>query len=181
LGKGRATLRVREYLKQRPVVHIAFEISIFFKGLDGVLQIVGGLLLFFVKPETISRIVIVLTQHELSEDPNDIIASYLVRLAHDLSATQVFAGVYLLSHGVIKVFLVESLLRRRLWAYPTGIVFFALFIVYQMYRYYLHPSIEMLVLSILDLIVIVLTWLEYRQLKRGEHDVWGVPSRRRRR
>src|SRR5467141_3553803 len=83
------------------------------------------------------------------------------------------------AYGVIKVFLVESLLRRRLWAYPTGIVFFALFIVYQMYRYYLHPSIEMLVLSILDLIVIVLTWLEYRQLKRGEHDVWGVPSRRR--
>jgi uncharacterized membrane protein len=163
-------MRAREYLRQRSFVHIAFEISIFFKGLDGVLQIVGGLLLFFVKPETISRIVIVLTQHELSEDRHDIIASYLVRLAHDLSAsTQVFAGVYLLSHGVIKVFLVESLLRRRLWAYPTGIVFFALFIVYQMYRYYLHPSIEMLVLSILDLIVIVLTWLEYRQLKRARH------------
>ena len=33
----------------------------------------------------------------------------------------------------------------------------------------LHPSIEMMVLSILDLIVIVLTWLEYRQLKRARH------------
>jgi len=54
-------MRVREYLRQRSLVHIAFEISLFFKGLDGVLQIVGGLLLFFVKPETISRIVIVLT------------------------------------------------------------------------------------------------------------------------
>jgi uncharacterized membrane protein len=40
-----------------------------------------------------------------------------------------------------------------------------------MYRYYLHPSIEMLVLSILDLIVIVLTWLEYRRLKRARHPV----------
>jgi uncharacterized membrane protein len=81
----------------------------------------------------------------------------------------VFAGVYLLSHGVIKVFLVGSLLRGRLWAYPTAIVFFAMFIVYQMYRYYLHPSIGMIILSILDLIVIVLTWLEYRQLKRARH------------
>jgi uncharacterized membrane protein len=169
-NRGRATMRVREYLRQRSFVHIAFEISLFFKGLDGVLEIVGGLLLFVVKPETISRIVSALTQHELSEDRNDIIATFLVRLAHDLSAsTQVFAGVYLLSHGVIKVFLVESLLRGRLWAYPTAIVFFALFIVYQMYRYYLHPSIGMLVLSILDLIVIVLTWLEYRQLKRARH------------
>jgi uncharacterized membrane protein len=81
----------------------------------------------------------------------------------------VFGGVHLLSHGVIKVFLVESLLRGRLLAYPTAIVFFALFIVYQMYRYYLHPSSGMIALSILDLIVIVLTWLEYRQLKRGRH------------
>jgi uncharacterized membrane protein len=54
-------VRVSEYLRQRSLVHIAFEISVFFKGLDGVLQIVGGLLLFFVKPETISRIVIILS------------------------------------------------------------------------------------------------------------------------
>ncbi len=165
-------MRVREFLRQRSLVHIAFEISIFFKGLDGVLEIIGGLLLFFLKSETISRIVVALTLHELSEDRNDIIASYLVRLAHDVSASsQVFAGVYLLSHGVIKVFLVESLLRGRLWAYPTAIVFFALFIVYQMYRYYLQPSIGMIALSILDLIVIGLTWLEYRQLKRARHPV----------
>ncbi len=165
-------MRVREVLRQRSLVHIAFEVSIFFKGLDGVLEIVGGLLLFFVKPETISQIVIALTQHELSEDRHDIIASYLVRLAHDVSAsTQVFAGLYLLSHGVIKVFVVESLLRGRLWAYPTAIVFFALFIVYQMYRYYLQPSMGMIALSILDLIVIGLTWLEYRQLKRARRPV----------
>ncbi len=160
-------MRVREFLGQRSLIHITFEVSIFFKGLDGVLEIVGGLLLFFVKPETISRIVIALTQHELSEDRHDIIASYLVRLAHDFSSSsQVFAGLYLLSHGVIKVFLVESLLRGRLWAYPTAIMFFMLFIVYQMYRYYLDPSIGMIVLSILDLVVIGLTWLEYGRLKR---------------
>ena len=102
-------MRMREFLKQRSSVHIAFEISIFFKGLDGVLEIVGGLLLFLVRPDTISRIVMALTQHELSEDRDDIIASYLVRLTQGFSAdSQVFAGVYLLSHGGIKVLLVES-------------------------------------------------------------------------
>jgi uncharacterized membrane protein len=164
-------MHVREFLKQRSLVHLAFEISIFFKGLDGVLEIVGGLLLFFVKPERISRIVTALTQHELSEDRNDIIASYLVRLAHVSASSQAFAGVYLLSHGVVKVFLVASLLRGRLFAYPTAIVFFTLFIMYQMYQYYLHRSIGMIALSILDLIVIVLTWLEYRQLKHARHPV----------
>ena len=165
-------MRVREILRRQALAHIAFEIGIFFKGLDGVLEIVGGLLLFFVKPETISRVVIALTQHELGEDPNDVVAGYLVRAANNFSASsQVFAGIYLLSHGVIKIVLVESLLRGRLLAYPTAIVVFALFIMYQMYRYYLDSSIAMIALSILDVIVIVLTWLEYRRLKRARHRV----------
>jgi uncharacterized membrane protein len=51
-----ASLRVREFLRRSPV-QIAFDIGIFFKGLDGVLEIVGGLLLFVVKPETIMGII----------------------------------------------------------------------------------------------------------------------------
>jgi uncharacterized membrane protein len=161
-------MRVREFLRRSPV-QIAFDVGIFFKGLDGVLEIVGGLLLFLVKPETISRIISALTQHELSEDSHDLVARALVRLADQVSAdSQMFAGVYLLSHGVIKVFLVEALLRGRLWAYPTAIVFFALFIAYQMYRYYLGSTVGMIALSLLDLVVIALTWLEYRRLK-GVH------------
>jgi uncharacterized membrane protein len=160
-------MRVREFLR-RPPVQIAFDIGIFFKGLDGVLEIVGGLLLFVVRPETIMGILTTLTQHELSEDPHDRIASQLVRLAQDFSASaQVFAGIYLLSHGVIKVVLVASLFREQLWAYPAAIAVFTLFIAYQMYRYALEPSTAMLALSVLDVIVIVLTWLEYRRLKRA--------------
>ena len=68
---------------------------------------------------------------------------------------------------MIKVFLVVSLFLGRLWAYPTAIAIFALFIVYQMYRYYLDPSLAMVALTILDVIVIVLTWFEYRRLKRA--------------
>jgi uncharacterized membrane protein len=159
-------MRVREFIRRSPV-QIAFDIGIFFKGLDGVLEIVGGLLLFVVRPETITGILTTLTQHELSEDPYDVIASQLARLVQDFSAsTQLFAGVYLLSHGVIKVVLVASLFRERLWAYPAAIVVFTLFIVYQMYRYVLEPSTSMIVLSVLDVIVIALTWLEYRRLKR---------------
>jgi uncharacterized membrane protein len=166
LEARRATMRVRDFLS-RPSVQIAFDIGIFFKGLDGVLEIVGGLLLFAVGPQTVAGILTTLTQHELSEDPHDIIASHLDRLAQDFSASvQLFAAIYLLSHGVIKVVLVASLFRERLWAYPAAIVVFALFIVYQMYRYELAPSSAMLGLSALDVVVIALTWLEYRRLKR---------------
>src|SRR5436853_3825475 len=109
---GRPTMRVREILRRQALAHIAFEIGIFFKGLDGVLEIVGGLLLFFVKPETISRVVIALTQHELGEDPTDVPASYPVRGANSFSAgSQLLAGASLFSPGVIKVVLADSLMR----------------------------------------------------------------------
>jgi hypothetical protein len=42
---------------------------IILKGLDGVLEVLGGLLLLVVSPATIDRVVTSLTQHELSEAP----------------------------------------------------------------------------------------------------------------
>jgi hypothetical protein len=43
-----------------------FEISILRKGVDGVLEIAGGLLLLLITPATIDRLVVGLTQHELA-------------------------------------------------------------------------------------------------------------------
>ena len=60
-----------------------------------------------------------------------------------------------------------SLWRRKLWSYPSAIVFFILFIIYQMYRYTHHHSAWLILLSILDVIVVMLTWLEYGNLKRA--------------
>jgi len=69
--------------------------------------------------------------------------------------------LFLLSHGIVKVLIVAALLKNKLWAYPAGIVIFAGFGVYQMYRYFHTYSPGLLVLSILDLAVILLTWHEY--------------------
>jgi uncharacterized membrane protein len=155
-------------LKTKSPVHAAFEIGILLKGLDGAAEVIGALLLFVVPPGAISHAVATLTQHELSEDPHDFIASHLLRMSEQLSANaQLFAAVYLLVHGVIKVFLVWALFRGKRWAYPWAIVVFAAFGVYQMYRYYLSPSFAMIALTILDTIVIVLTWIEYRRLEHS--------------
>jgi uncharacterized membrane protein len=82
--------------------------------------------------------------------------------------SQLFAAAYLLTHGVVKVLLVWALLRKKLRAYPAAIAVFTAFGVYQMYRYVLSPSFSMIALTVLDVIVIVLTWTEYGRLKRGE-------------
>jgi uncharacterized membrane protein len=154
--------------KQR-MVHLFFDIGVIAKGIDGVLEIVGGALLFLISPMQLDHIVRILTQHELTEDPHDLVANYILHSVQGLSAgAKMFGAIYLLWHGVVKVGLVAALLLRRRWAYPVAIVAFLLFLVYQLYRYSHTYAPELLVLSVLDVVVIVLTWLEYRRL-RGSH------------
>ena len=76
--------------------------------------------------------------------------------------SKLFGALYLVTHGVIKIVLVVNLLRNRLWAYPAAIVVFILFGLYQTYYLLLGYSFWLLALTILDVIIIVLTWHEYR-------------------
>lgn len=149
------------------VVHILFLIGVLAKAVDGVLEILGGLFLLFVGPARLHRWLADLTQHELSENPSDVVARLLLGVQAQLTErTRIFATVYLIVHGLIKVGLVIAMLHRQLWAFPTAIIIFALFIIYQLYRYTITGALWLVVLSIVDLIVIVLIWLEYRQLRR---------------
>jgi uncharacterized membrane protein len=149
------------------LLHEAFEIGIFLKGIDGFLEIISGGLLFLLTPTRVNQLVHLLTQHELSEDPKDFLANYFVSAAQHFSVSaQLFDAVYLLSHGIIKIALVTALWKRRLWAYPIAIVFFALFGAYQVYQYTHDHAASLILLTILDVAVILLTWHEYNTLRR---------------
>lgn len=152
--------------KSARFLHKAFEVGIFLKGADGVLELLGGLLLLlYARPTQIARILTALTQHELSEDPHDVIANFLVHSAARLSEQAVFFGaLYLLIHGVVKIFLVVALWRDRLWAYPVAIAFFLAFAAYQTYRYSYSHAPWLLVLTLLDIAITWLTLQEYRRL-----------------
>ena len=147
-------------------VHFLFDIGLIGKAVDGALEIIGGVVLIFVNPAQINGLVRIFTQHELGEDPHDVLANiFLHSVQHLTSGTRVFAAFFLLWHGAVKVGLVWALFRRHLWAYPVAILAFGLFLVYQGYRYSHTHSVWLLALSILDLFVIVLTWLEYQRLR----------------
>jgi uncharacterized membrane protein len=74
----------------------------------------------------------------------------------------VFAAIYLLSHGVAKVVLVVAVLRDQTWAYPGMIGLLLAFIVYQVYRLALDPTVGLALLTLFDAFVVVLTWKEYK-------------------
>lgn len=152
------------WFKPASLLDRTFEIGIILKGLDGVLETIGGTLLLAVTPATINRITRGLTQHELSEDPHDYIAVNLLRYTHGLTGNAVtFAAVYLLVHGIVKVFLVGALLRAKLWAYPWLILVLLLFIAYQLYRIAIKPTGGLIALTIFDAIITWLTWREWRK------------------
>src|SRR5213082_1627973 len=99
-------------LKPTDLLDRTVEVGITLKGLDGVLEVVGGALLLAVSPATINQLVRSLTQHELSQDPHDFIATHLLNAASGLTKSAVlFGSLYLLSHGAIKIVLVAALLR----------------------------------------------------------------------
>ncbi len=148
------------------------------KAADGVLEVAGGIILVFISPQAISRLVHALTAHELSEDPHDFVATHLVHSVSrlDRDAT-LFAAVYLLSHGVAKVVLVALVLLDRLWAYPWMIVLLVAFMVYQLYRIaVVRFSVGLLALTIFDGFLVWLTWREYqaKRTRRTRIVVTGV-------
>ncbi|MCX6780020.1 MAG: DUF2127 domain-containing protein [Candidatus Magasanikbacteria bacterium] len=149
-------------------VHYIFIIGVVAKGINALIEIISGISLYFLSNEKIVRIVVLITNDELSEDPRDRVARFLLRSAEQLSvSSHLFGSIYLLAHGVIKLGLIVALLNRKLWAYPLAIIVFGLFIVYQLYRFAYSHSPWLIVFSILDIIVIVVTWLEYRRLNKA--------------
>jgi len=143
-----------------------FEIGIILKGLDGVLEVVGGLLLLLVTPATIDRLVVALTQHELTQDSHDFLATHALHYASGLTGSTVtLSALYLLSHGVVKIVLVFALLKTQLWAYPWMIAFLGVFILYQTYRMTFAPSVGLVALTIFDAFIAWLTYLEYQRHK----------------
>jgi len=139
-----------------------FEVGIILKGADGVLELIGGLIILFLSPQAITRVVTTLTQHELSEDPHDFIATHLLHSAHGLTGSAVaFGSAYLLSHGLVKVVLVGALLRAKLWAYPWMIAFLLAFIGYQVYRIVEKPTFGLTALTVFDIGIVALTGREY--------------------
>jgi uncharacterized membrane protein len=153
---------------ERKIEHTLFLLSVWSKGVAGLAETIGGLLLLFIPQAGLNALIIFLTAPELAEDPTDRIATFLQRMVQGLAAdTKLFASGYLIVHGVIKVFLVAGLLGRRLWSYPVSLWFLALFIAYQSYRFLFTHSLWLIILTIVDLIVALLIWREYQTRKQG--------------
>lgn len=150
-------------MKER-VLDLVFLAGVLFKGLDGLLELVGGVLLLFLTPAKLQHAAAVATSDELAEDPHDLIANLVLHgAAHLHHTTLVFAAVYLLVHGVVKLGIVIALLVGSRRIYPWAMGALGLFLLFQLYELVTKPSIGVAVLTVFDAVIIWLTWREWRR------------------
>ncbi len=148
-------------------IHEVFDITLLLKGLNALAELIGGFLLYVVSTENITRIVHFFVRGELIEDPHDIVANYLLNLALTFGGnSKPFAALYLASHGVVTGLVVLGLWKEKIWAYPISFAVIGAFIAYQVYLLTFGYSLWLVILTVLDIIVILLAWHEYKILKR---------------
>lgn len=150
----------------KTVLDKVFEYGIILKGIDGALELLAALFLLFIKPSQIQGFVTAVTQKELLDDPNDMVANFLVHSTQGIhSGTVTFAVFYLLVHAAIKLIAVFGILRNKLWAYPFSLITLSLLILYQLYDLVVQFSIGMLLLTLFDIFIVWLIWREYGKAK----------------
>ena len=144
-----------------------YEIGIVIKGIDGLTEFAGGLLLWLVPGSTILHFVTWLTRSELREDPHDFLATHLLHYGQTLAGGHhLFAILFLLTHGLIKLVLVVALLRNLAWSYPFALATLGIFIVYQLYELAVKPTFGMAILTVFDVLIVWLVWREWQIRKK---------------
>jgi uncharacterized membrane protein len=133
------------------------------KGLNGLAEIASGTAILFLQVGTIMVWVNWLTQTELVEDPQDhlvvLLQHWAAGFGHD---SQQFAGLYLLAHGIVKVFIAVLLFLEKSWAFPLGLALFSLLVTFSGYRLSLHWSWILAGFVAFDLFTIWLIAKEWR-------------------
>lgn len=158
-------------LKRYLSVHNLYLIGLGAKAMNGLLEVIGAIFIFMSDFSKWPDYVNVFFREELFEDPNDIVANLFINAMQKADVSiQLSSSLYFLSHGLVKLFLVMALLKKKYWAYPLSEIVLLLFIIYQTYLYTNHGSVFILFLNAIDLVLMVLIWVEYKSIKNNQGD-----------
>lgn len=144
-----------------------YRLGLFIKGLDGAIETAAGITLLLIPQAQLHGLLAAWANAQLSGDPHDIIGNALLGLDRHLThGFQLFAVLYLLAHGAIKIVMAVALIKEKLWAFPPSIVILFAFIVYQAYQIGSSHSIGLTLLTLLDIVILGLVVWDYRRLHR---------------
>ena len=153
--------------KDKSFVHRAFWVSLVIKGIDGALQLAGGIIVLFIEPGTLGKTYRYWSRYLFtSKHRGNPEAAFIRDAATSFHMSiELLVAIYLLVHGIIKVLLVYGLLKERLWVFPAAFVGFGFFLTLEIYRINAHFYWGIMILMCLDVFVISMVWLEYKKVK----------------
>jgi uncharacterized membrane protein len=144
----------------------AFIITLYIKGIDGALETIGGILLFFLNKREMSSFIRFLTQHEIFGFHHNWLANKAWELLNkETVKLQLFQAIYLLLHGLLKLILVWGLLKKILPLYIASMIILAGFIAYEIFHWTHTHSIALLFFMFLDMLILALVIKEYMELR----------------
>ena len=143
-----------------------FKGSLILKGFSGVLEFIAGAVLLIFSPDRLRNFINLITQRELLEDSNDLIANALLNLTNNFSnGTKIFLITYLWVHAGVKLVAVIGILRNERWAYSFSLVALGILTGYQIYSLvFVKISMGLLALTVFDLFVLWMIWREKTSL-----------------
>ncbi|WP_458791790.1 DUF2127 domain-containing protein [Yoonia sp. MH D7] len=143
--------------------HILFLVTIIGKLVLGVSQLLIALTIFWGLITKLPALARWFFQDELAENPTDFLANWILTQVGTLPSMDLtFYQTYFAAHGMLHVVVAGALLYGVGWAYPASIATLAVFVVIQMVEWAQVGGVVLLVLTAIDLIVIGLTWIEWR-------------------
>lgn len=140
------------------VIDNTFFVAVIAKGLGGLIELASGILLIFMSTTTLHHLLTPLSHVGL--DTGTAISG----------SAKLFIVIYFSLRGSLRILLAICLLREQLWAYPATIVLLGAAILYQIWLLVSgHFSHALLLLTLFDMLIVGLTWIEYRKLRLGGH------------
>src|SRR6516165_9639039 len=95
-------------------VHSLFRVGVVIKGIDAALETVGGLILLLVPPNDIGQFIVTITQYQLVQNPHPLVAKAVQKSIEVTTEHHWWAGLFLLSHGLIKLLIIIGMVLKNL-------------------------------------------------------------------
>jgi uncharacterized membrane protein len=132
-------------------------------------EAIAGLMVAFIPKSLVLAVANVVTEGELSNDPDDPVASTIRDAAHSFSIhSHVLLSLYLFLHGIVKLVLVSMIFMHKKGAYPLFMVALILFSSYEAFRGVVRTDYLLIAFSIFDFSLFLITAYQYRKVLKGE-------------
>jgi len=156
-----------KFMKQR-IYQVFFNLSMIVKGIDGVIELAGGLAFIFLNRENILNLLSHIYDYNMLDISNHTFLSLATAVSKAFETNvKNFIIVILVCNGFVKIGMSISLFMRYLKVFPVALVFLSVLFVYQIVQLFYTPSLFLILFNVFDALVILVIWAEYNQLKKS--------------